>query len=110
DLARSVTTFVQRVTTDLDERRGTVRVGVDEAGFVSVRGRRFPVRVVEVSSLGARISEAPQLAPGEAVEFEMGDRGQTVAEVAWSEDGRAGLNVRAGLRHPALRDGNCLAA
>ena len=39
DLARSVTTFVQRVTTDLDERRGTVRVGVDEAGFVSVRGR-----------------------------------------------------------------------
>ncbi|MGH1588784.1 methyl-accepting chemotaxis protein [Methylobacterium phyllosphaerae] len=110
DLAQSVTTFVQRVTTDLDERRGTVRVGVDEAGFVSVRGRRFPVRVVEVSSHGARISQAPQLAPGEAVEFEMGDRSQTVAEVAWSEDGRAGLNVQAGLRHPALRVGNCLAA
>lgn len=110
DLARSVTTFVQRVTADLEERRGTVRVGVDEVGFVHVRGRRHPVRVMEVSSHGARIVEAPQLAPGEAVEFEMGDGGQAVAEVAWSQDGRAGLNVRAGLRHPALRDKNRSAA
>jgi len=110
DLAQSVATFVQRVTTDSEERRGTVRVGVDEAAFVHVRGRRFPVRVVEVSSHGARIVEAPQIAPGEAVGFEMGDGGQTIAEVAWSEAGRAGLNLRAGLLHPALRDGKCLAA
>ncbi|MGU3655626.1 methyl-accepting chemotaxis protein [Methylobacterium fujisawaense] len=110
DLARSVTQFVQRVTTDLEERRGTVRVAVDEAAFLHVRGRRHSVRLAEVSSHGARIAGAPQLAPGEAVEFEMADGGRTPAAVAWSEGGTAGLDIRAGLRHSALEGGLGVAA
>ncbi|APX86061.1 chemotaxis protein [Methylorubrum extorquens] len=102
DLGRSVTQFVQRVTTDLEERRGTVRVGVDEAAFLHVRGRRHPVRLVEVSSHGARISGAPQLAAGEAAEFEAANGGRVPATVAWSEGGQAGLSVSSGLRHPAV--------
>ncbi|MRI56540.1 methyl-accepting chemotaxis protein [Methylobacterium sp. DB1607] len=110
DLARSVTQFVQRVTTDLEERRGTVRVAVDEAAFLHVRGRRHSVRLAEVSSHGARIAGASQLAPGEAVEFEMADGGRTPAAVAWSEGGTAGLDIRAGLRHSALEGGLGVAA
>jgi methyl-accepting chemotaxis protein len=102
DLARSVTQFVQRVTTDLEERRGTVRVGVDEAGFLHVSGRRHPVRVVEISSHGARLSEAPYLTSGQAVEIETDDGSRMPATVAWSAGGQAGLDVRDGLRHPAV--------
>ncbi|MFY9293417.1 MAG: methyl-accepting chemotaxis protein [Methylorubrum rhodinum] len=110
DLARSVTQFVQRVTTDLEERRGTVRIGVDETAFLHVRGQRHAVRLVEVSSHGVRVSGAPQLAPGEAVEIETADGGGVPATVAWSQDGTAGLDVHAGLRHPALDGGLELAA
>ena len=102
DLAVSVGLFVQRVTTDLEERRGTVRVAVDEAAFLHVRSRRHPVRLVEVSSHGARIADAPHLATEEQVEFEAVDGTRTPATVAWCEGGRAGLDVRAGLRHHAL--------
>ncbi|SFE91594.1 methyl-accepting chemotaxis protein [Methylobacterium sp. yr596] len=102
DLARSVTHFVQQVTTDLEERRGAVRVAVDEAGFLHARGRRHPVRLVEVSSHGARVTDVPPLASGEAVEFEVADGVRTMAAVAWCERGAAGLEIRAGLRHPAL--------
>ncbi|MGE7157165.1 methyl-accepting chemotaxis protein [Methylorubrum rhodesianum] len=110
DLARSVTQFVQRVTTDLEERRGTMRVAVDEAAFLHVRGRRQAVRLVEVSSHGARIADGPQLAAGEAVEFETGDGSRIPAAVAWTEAGVAGISVPAGLRHPAVVPPGDLAA
>ena len=110
DLASSVALFVQQVTNDLDERRGALRVGIDEAGFLCVRGGRHPVRVVEVSAYGARISGAPPLAPGEAVEFESADGISTPAEVAWSEGDTVGLSIRAGLRHPALEHAHHRAA
>ncbi|BAQ47641.1 MULTISPECIES: methyl-accepting chemotaxis protein [Methylobacterium] len=102
DLARSVSQFVQRVTTDLEERRGGVRIAVAEAGFLHSRGRRYPVRLVEVSSHGARVTDVPPLASGEAVEFETADGGRIPAAVAWSEGGAAGLEIKSGLRHPAL--------
>ena len=102
DLASSVALFVQQVTTDLEERRGALRVGVDEAGYLRVRGGRHPVRVVEISAYGARIAGAPSLSPGETVEFESRDGISTPAEVAWSEGDTVGLSIRAGLRHPAL--------
>ncbi|UYW31957.1 methyl-accepting chemotaxis protein [Methylorubrum extorquens] len=110
DLARSVTQFVQQVTTDLDERRGGVRVGVNETGFLHVRGRRHQVRVVEVSSYGARIADAPHVAVGSSVEFEAGNGVRVQAEVAWSEGGKAGLSVPCGLRHPAVLASSDLAA
>ncbi|WP_408903041.1 methyl-accepting chemotaxis protein [Methylobacterium radiotolerans] len=102
DLARSVTLFVRRVTTDLDERRGTVRVAVDEAAGLYMRGRRHAVRVVEVSAHGARIADAPSLTPGDVVEFETRDGNCSSVEVAWCEGGNAGLSVPSGLRHPDL--------
>ncbi|UYW28260.1 methyl-accepting chemotaxis protein [Methylorubrum extorquens] len=102
DLAQSVALFVQRVTTDLEERRIGLRIGIDEMGHLSVRGQRHAVRVVEISSHGARIENAPRLASGEAVEFETADGSRTSADVAWCKDGKVGLAVRAGLAHPAL--------
>jgi len=102
DLASSVAQFVQRVTTDLEERRGALRIGVDEAGFLYSRGCRHPVRMIEISAYGARIAGAPPLVPGEAVELEAGDGFRTPAETAWIEGDRVGLSIRSGLRHPAL--------
>jgi len=102
DLAQSVALFVQRVTTDLDERRATLRVGIDETGYLTVRGQRHAVRVVEVSAHGARIEDAPRLVPRETVGFETADGRHASAEVAWCRDGKAGLAVQAGLDHPAL--------
>jgi methyl-accepting chemotaxis protein len=110
DLAQSVTLFVARVTNDLDERRSALRIGVDETGLLHAREQRYAVRLVDVSSHGARITDAPMLNPGEAVEFETPDGTRRPAKVAWSNGGNAGLALRASLNHPALGSQSSLAA
>ncbi|KMO16018.1 hypothetical protein [Methylobacterium platani] len=67
------------------------------------------MRLVEVSSHGARVAEVPPLASGKAVEFEMGGS-RLHAVVAWSEGGGAGLRVPSGLRHLDLNEETARAA
>jgi len=102
DLARSVGEFVTMVTDEVEERRGVMRVAIDEPGTVLARGEWRAVRVTEVSMHGARLTGVPDLGQGEAVELEISGCMRVHAEVVWSEDGEAGLHVRAGLHHPAL--------
>lgn len=58
---------------------------------LTFRGRDHPVRILDISQMGAMISFDGRAEPGETVILQVLDRGPIEGQVRWSNGGRLGI-------------------
>jgi PilZ domain len=78
-----------------DERSEPREAAGSCSATLELRGRRFQVRVVNLSPSGAMVifDALPRI--GERVVLHLGDRGPVSGQVCWVKDGNVGVNFAA---------------
>lgn len=90
--------MIPRTVTRLFDQRLEPRVEPDEEHAVfEHRGRRHPVRVLNLSSAGAMVEFASVPHIGERIRLQMLGREPAAGFVRWVRDGRIGINFDAPL-------------
>ena len=75
------------------DQRAEQRDDVDaQTAVLNLRGRRHVVRVANLSSSGAMIVFAGDLAEGDEVALQLLDHGAVTGQVRWVRDGRVGVS------------------
>jgi methyl-accepting chemotaxis protein len=71
-VSQAVQDFIQAVSSDLGEQRAEARQIVDRGVTLLRNGERFPMRTLNVSNVGMKLSGAVALRPGEVVDLDLG--------------------------------------
>ncbi|MEM9205020.1 MAG: nitrate- and nitrite sensing domain-containing protein [Pseudomonadota bacterium] len=87
-LISNIEEFLHAVTSDVNERRGALRVKMSECVVISSEGRRRRTRVIDGSTSGARITPVDDVKIGDTISIELGD-GRTLKSVVrrFADDG-----------------------
>jgi len=83
-LSARVASFLDAVSLDLQERRASMRVPVNEDVKVEVYGRPLPGKLVDISATGAQIYTDAELAPQTEVVLMRPNGQRAIGKVVWS--------------------------
>ena len=90
-LANVVEDFLASVSSDVEERRRSLRVKMSQAIAIEPNGRRLNVTMVDASQHGCQVDNAHRLEMGEVLQLEMADGRMVKAKVVRKEGEYAGL-------------------
>ena len=90
-LAKEVEEFLNSVAQDVNERRSSLRVKMNQAVAIQASGLRVATNIVDASEDGCRIEPAGDLRVGDKIMLELVDGKKVEARVAHCRDGSAGL-------------------
>jgi hypothetical protein len=99
DLSFSVDKFLQDVTTDVTERRASLRMKTREAVVVFASGRRAPTHTRDVSESGIQIDAVDGLSAGVEVTLEWINGARATAKVVRVGDGFVGLRFDSAVKN-----------
>lgn len=74
-----------------DQRVEPREEAADTTAMLTVRGKEFPVEIVNLSPSGAMVRFSGEARIGEAVRLQLIDLGGTDGQVRWLRDGRMGI-------------------
>lgn len=74
ELTQCIGKFMQDIVKDVDERRKSLRIRMNEIVVVDVDGHRMRSNLVDMSETGARISPVEGISTGQEVLIELADR------------------------------------
>jgi methyl-accepting chemotaxis protein len=104
ELSTSVDTFLRDVTSDVSERRASLRVKTRDAVVVFANGRRAPAQLRDMSETGAQIDTVDGLAMGARVTLEWANGTGVGAKVVRAGDGFLALQFDTPVKDaPGLR-------
>lgn len=78
DLSAFIEKFIVEVSTDIDDRRRSLRTKMSEAVVINSTGKRMNSAIVDASETGARIISLPEMCVGDEISLELTD-GRTIA-------------------------------
>lgn len=90
--ALMLTNEVERLLTELTDRRTAKRTVANERATLSIHGRNEPCQVIDLSTGGARIQPSSRLAVGDHCELQLSDGTHIGGQIVWIANGQCGLS------------------
>ncbi len=101
ELTRAVSDFLSGVAQDVTDRRSETRFPASDPVRITLNGRQYNARLVDICEHGMKLSCEPgaaaALKKGMMVEVAWEDGGTTIADIIWTSQGTAGLRSRSSL-------------
>ena len=90
-LAKEVENFLKDVAIDVQERRNSLRVKMNQAVALQHSGRRLNTVIVDASETGCKLAHASGLVLNETISLELATGKSVKGRVAWHEGDYAGV-------------------
>lgn len=101
ELTKAVSEFLRGVAQDVTDRRSETRIPASDPVRISMGGKQFDARLVDICEHGVKLACDPGngigLMAGATVDVIWPDGGTATADVIWASNGMAGLRARSSL-------------